>query len=43
MHVTKARRREALMMEFLFFALLAILGFLCLFGPGGDMGRRHRY
>jgi hypothetical protein len=30
------------MMEFLFVAVVAILGFLCFFGPGGDMGRRHR-
>jgi hypothetical protein len=31
------------MVTFLFAAVLAILGFLCFFGPGGDIGPRHRY
>ncbi len=42
-HVTKAERREALMMTFLFVAALAILGFLCFTGPDGFIGPRHRH
>jgi hypothetical protein len=30
-------------MVILFSAVLAILGFLCFFGPGGNIGPRHRY
>jgi hypothetical protein len=31
------------MVTFLFAVVLAILGFLSFFGPGGDMGPRDRY
>jgi hypothetical protein len=31
------------MVIFLFAAVLAILGLLCFFGPGGDMGPKHRH
>ena len=35
--------REALMVTFLFVAVLAILGFLCFTGRDGVMDPRHRH
>ncbi len=43
MCVVKGGRREALMMTFLFVAVLAILGFLCFTGPDGVIGPRRRH
>ncbi len=39
----KRGRREALMVTFLFVAVLAILVFLCFTGPDGVTGSRHRH
>jgi hypothetical protein len=39
----KEGRKETVMVAFLFVSVLAILGFLCLAGPDGVIGPRHRH
>jgi hypothetical protein len=36
------RRMEAVMVEILLIGVLVVLAFLCLAGPGGETGSRHR-